>query len=174
MIKGSANLLSLPSRESVSVNRRILILLWVLTLTCFLLHRIQHPHNGAQASLYVSHFENFYLIGKILGESLPLKLIMAKCIPHLNLTREHSFVDNGNGFSLVKSTNSLDCNIILENQPSFVGGQTFNLKRWKKTSNPVKEKPNQSCFGSDSHDFHWKCGMKWFLDTRVQLVSFAR
>lgn len=34
----------------------------------------------------------------------------------------------GNGFSLLKFSNSLDCNRILENQLSFVGGQIFIFK----------------------------------------------
>lgn len=39
----------------------------------------------------VSHFEQFYLLGKVLGEFQPLELIMSKCIPEWNLTSEASF-----------------------------------------------------------------------------------
>lgn len=40
---------------------------------------------------------------------------------------EANIVDMGNGFSLVKFTNAMDCNKVLEGQPWFVGGQSEKI-----------------------------------------------
>lgn len=45
-------------------------------------------------------FEKLYLIDKILGESMPLKAMISKCVIDSRLTSEVSIVDMGNGFSL--------------------------------------------------------------------------
>lgn len=50
----------------------------------------------------VSTFEQLYLIGKMLVESLPLKLIISKCFADWKLAREASIGDMDNGFSLIK------------------------------------------------------------------------
>lgn len=50
-----------------------------------------------------------------------------------------SFVDMGNGFTLFKFTNEVDCNRIFYGQPWLVGGQVFSLQRRKKDFDLVKE-----------------------------------
>lgn len=50
------------------------------------------------------------------------------------------FCDMGNGFSLVKFANEVDCNKVFEGQPWFVGSQVYSLPRWKKDFDPIKEK----------------------------------
>lgn len=67
----------------------------------------------------VSQFEQFYLIGKVLGQSMSLKLILSTCILDCKLIGEVNFVDMENGFSLVKLTNALDCNWVLEGLALF-------------------------------------------------------
>lgn len=52
----------------------------------------------------IPSFEQFYLIGKILGESMSLKYILSKCVSDWHLTDEVSIADMGNGFSVVKFT----------------------------------------------------------------------
>lgn len=55
----------------------------------------------------VSTFQQLFLIGKILGESLPTKLIASKCSAEWKPSGEFSTVDMGNGFSLVKCANPI-------------------------------------------------------------------
>lgn len=55
----------------------------------------------------ISNFKQFYLIGK-LGESLPLKVILCKCISENSLVK--LIVDMGNSFRLIKYSNAMDCN----------------------------------------------------------------
>lgn len=56
----------------------------------------------------VSTFEQLYLIGKVLGESLPLKLITFKCLAEWKLSGEVSIINMSYGFSLVKFTSVMD------------------------------------------------------------------
>lgn len=88
----------------------------------------------------MSLFYHLYLIGKILGEPIPIKFIMTKCSVGWHVAGEVSFVDMGNGFSLVKLTNELDCNRVFESPPWFVEGQVYCLQRWKKDFDHVTEK----------------------------------
>lgn len=52
---------------------------------------------------------------------------------------EVSIVDMGNGFTLVKFSNAVDCNKVFEGQPWFVEGQIYSSQRWKPNFDPVKE-----------------------------------
>lgn len=45
----------------------------------------------------------------------------------------------GNGFSLVKFTNNLDRNKVLDGQPWFVRGKIYSLQCWKQHFDPAKE-----------------------------------
>lgn len=40
---------------------------------------------------------------------------------------EVSIVDRVNGFSLVKSSNEIECNQVFEGQPSFIDKQIYSL-----------------------------------------------
>lgn len=53
------------------------------------------------------------LIGKVLGEAVPIKSIMAKCWVEWEDAKEVSFINMGNGVSLAKFTNEVDCNKVL-------------------------------------------------------------
>lgn len=55
-------------------------------------------------------FENLFLIGKIIGESLPVKTLASKTKADWLLTGEVRYVDMGNGFTLIKFSNEMDCN----------------------------------------------------------------
>lgn len=74
------------------------------------------PIVNAQHLSDVSRFEQLYLIGKVLCESMFSKLIISKCILDWQLIGEVNIVNMGIGFSLVKFTNALDCNRVLEGQ----------------------------------------------------------
>lgn len=56
-------------------------------------------------------------------------------------------VDMGNGFSLIKLSNVIDRNKVLQGQPWFVGGQIYYLQAWKTNFDPVKEKLILLCCG---------------------------
>lgn len=64
----------------------------------------------------VSKFEQLYLIGKILGETMPIKTIISKCEIGWQGVWEVNIADTGNGFSLVKFTTGSDCNRVSEGQ----------------------------------------------------------
>lgn len=84
-------------------------------------------------------FENLFLIGKLLGESIPLKTIMSKTKADWTPSGEVQCVDMGNEFILIKFVNEMDCNHVFFNQPWFVQGQIFNLQRWRRDFDPFKE-----------------------------------
>lgn len=46
----------------------------------------------------VTTFKQLYLIGKVLGEALPLKLITSKCLSEWKPTRDVSLVNMGMAF----------------------------------------------------------------------------
>lgn len=73
----------------------------------------------------VSHFEQLYLIGKVLGESMPLKFIISKCITEWNLNGEASIVDMVMALAWSNFANALDCDRALESQSWFVGGHNL-------------------------------------------------
>lgn len=75
---------------------------------------------------YVS-CRKLFLFVKMLGEVVPIKLIISKCSLKRQITREENFVDIGNGYSLVKFTNQVYCNRVFEGQPWFLGGQVYIL-----------------------------------------------
>lgn len=87
-------------------------------------------------------FQQLFLIGKILGESLHIKLIISKCSVEWKPSGDFNIVDLGNGFSPVKFANAMDRNRILQGQPWFVGGQIYYLQPWKRHFAPIKEKLN--------------------------------
>lgn len=105
------------------------------------------PAIDSQYLTDISLFSQLYLIGKILGESMPLKAILSNCMNNSKFAREGSMVDMGNGFTLVKFTNY--CSRILEGQPWFVGGQIYSLQHWKPNFGPVKGK-SYLCFALPS------------------------
>lgn len=72
---------------------------------------------------WVNIFELLYLIGKILGDTLPLKLITSKCLIEWKATGDVDLVDIGKGFYLVKFPNVMYRNFVLRGQPWFMGGQ---------------------------------------------------
>lgn len=55
-----------------------------------------------------SSFHQLFLIGKVIGESLPIKLITAKCAAEWKPSRDFSIIDMGNGCSLIKFANTMD------------------------------------------------------------------
>lgn len=71
--------------------------------------------------LGVTIFEQLYLIDKILGETLPLKLVVFKCLTEWNPHGDVDMVDIGNGFYLIKFSNVMDRNSVLHGQTWFVG-----------------------------------------------------
>lgn len=71
--------------------------------------------------LGVPIFEQLYLIDKILGETLPLKLVVFKCLTEWNPNGDVDMVDIGNGFYLIKFSNVMDRNSVLHGQTWFVG-----------------------------------------------------
>lgn len=66
----------------------------------------------------VPTFEQLYLVNKILGETLSLKLVLYKYLTKWNL---NGMVDIGNRFYLIKFSNIMDRNSVLHGQPWFVG-----------------------------------------------------
>lgn len=74
----------------------------------------------------------------------------------------------GNGFRLVKLSNFMDRNKVLQGQPWFVEGQIYvlkNRKKKKKEIDPVKEKLQILFFyGFVCLAYLWKCGMIGFWD----------
>lgn len=74
-------------------------------------------------------FYHMYLIGKIFGEAVSIKFIIATCTFEWKVTGEVNFMDMGNGFNLVMFSNEMDCITIFEGQPWFVGVQLFSLQR---------------------------------------------
>lgn len=61
-----------------------------------------------------SKFEQLYLIGKIMGVTIPLKTTMIKATVEWKVIGDVSIVDKGNGYSLVKYTNAINCTRIPE------------------------------------------------------------
>lgn len=53
-------------------------------------------------------FENLYLIGKTLGEFVPLKTVISKTKFDQMPTGKLKLVDMGNGFILIKFANEMD------------------------------------------------------------------
>lgn len=45
----------------------------------------------------------------------------------------------GNGFTLIKFSNEMDCNYAFFGQPWFVQGQILNLQRWRRYFDPFME-----------------------------------
>lgn len=88
----------------------------------------------------IATFEQLYLISKILGEALPLKLVSSKCLTKWKLMDDVSLADMGNGFYLIKFFNILDRNTALHCQSWFVEGQIFRIQLWEKNFDPIKEK----------------------------------
>lgn len=88
----------------------------------------------------VPHFDQFCLIGKVLGQFMPLNLIFFKCIVDWKFTGEVNFVDRRKSFSLVKFITVLDCTRGTKCQSWFAGGQIHSFRRWKSNFDPVKEK----------------------------------
>lgn len=109
-------------------------------------------------------FAQLYLIGKILGESLPIKLITAKCVTEWKPSRDISIVDMSNGFSLVKFANAMDRNRVLQGQPWFIGGQIFCLQKWRKNFDPIKERRNTILLWICLHVYLSKCGTRRSLN----------
>lgn len=71
--------------------------------------------------------ENLFLIGKLLGESVPLKTIASKTRADRIPSGEIKYMDMGNGFSLIKFANEMDCNHAFFDQLWFVQEQIVNL-----------------------------------------------
>lgn len=65
----------------------------------------------------VATFEQLHLTGKILGEILPIKFIIAECLMEWKPIGDVELVDIGNGFYLIKSLNVMDRNSVLHGQP---------------------------------------------------------
>lgn len=84
-------------------------------------------------------FENLFLIGKLLGESVPLKTVASKSKADWSPSGEIKYVDMGNGFILIKFANEMDCNRAFFYQPWFVQGQIFNLQCWRRDFDPFRE-----------------------------------
>lgn len=51
---------------------------------------------------YVTKFEQLYLIGKILGKTMPLKTIIS-CVAEWKVPRKVTIMDSGHGYSLMNS-----------------------------------------------------------------------
>lgn len=100
-----------------------------------------------------------YLIGKTSREAIPIKLTMMKCTLEWKVSGEVSFVDMGNGFTLVKFSNEVDCNRVYEGQSWLVGGQVFSLRRWKKELHPVKEPLSLDLHWLGFLGFLWRSGL---------------
>lgn len=107
----------------------------------------------------VSTFKQLYLIGKILGESLSLKLITSKCLFRWELSDEATIIDMGDDFTLVKFSNVMNCNKVLQDQPWFWGGQIYCLQIWKKKKLILLKKNFKLFFfGFIYPTYLWKCG----------------
>lgn len=76
--------------------------------------------------------KQLYLIDKILGESLPLKFIISKCLSEWKLSGENGIIDTGDDFSLVKFSKVMGHNKVLRGQPWFLGGQIHFFKDGRK------------------------------------------
>lgn len=75
----------------------------------------------------------------MIGESVPLKTLSSKTKADWLLTGEVIYVDMGNGFTLIKFSNEMDCNYAFFGQPWFVQEQILNLQRWRGDFDPFKE-----------------------------------
>lgn len=83
-------------------------------------------------------FYKMFLIAKYY-EATPIKFIMVKCNLEWKVAGEVNIMDIGNGFTLIKFSNEIDCNNFFEGQPRFVSRQVCSLQRWKKVFDPVEE-----------------------------------
>lgn len=82
---------------------------------------------------------DLFLIGKLLGEFVPLKTVMSKTKADWASSGEVRYVDMRNGFILIKFMNEMDCNHVFFDQSCFVQGQIFNLQLWRRDFDPFKE-----------------------------------
>lgn len=68
-------------------------------------------------------FENLFLIGKLLGESVPLKTIASKSKANWSPSGEIKYVDMRNGFIIIKFANEIDYN-----RAFFISHGLFRVK----------------------------------------------
>lgn len=87
----------------------------------------------------VPTFEQLYLIGKILGETLSLKFVLYKYLTEWNLNGKVDMVDIGNGFNLLNFLILWIGILFFMVNPGSLG-QIFCLQVWRKNFDLVKEK----------------------------------
>ena len=88
---------------------------------------------------YCESFAKLFLIGKVLGESVPLKSIFSKMKAEWKTSDESSFMDLGNDFFLIKFSTSKDCSKVWEDRPYFIKKQVIVLQRWREEFDPFNE-----------------------------------
>ena len=88
---------------------------------------------------YCESYERLYLIGKVLGESVPLKSISSKMKAEWKTPCEPSFMDLGNDFFLIKFSTLEDCSKVWEDRPFFIQKQVIVLQIWKEEFDPFSE-----------------------------------
>ena len=72
-------------------------------------------------------FANHFLIGKVLGESVPHKSISSKMKAEWKTSGESCFMDLGNGFFLIKLSTSEDSSKVWEDRPFFMSLDVFSF-----------------------------------------------
>ncbi|KAH0996478.1 hypothetical protein GBA52_020342 [Prunus armeniaca] len=86
----------------------------------------------ALASSVHSHFESFYLVGKVFGVPVPMRAIGNRLKSDWKNLQEEVFVDHvGRDWYKIEFYSEEDVDYELKHRPWFVQGQILALQRWK-------------------------------------------
>ena len=97
------------------------------------------PSIGEEDLACCESFAKLFLVGEVLGESMPLKSISSKMKVEWKTSGESSFMDLGNDFFLIKFSTSGDYSKVWEDRPYFIKKQVNVLQRWREEFDPFNE-----------------------------------
>lgn len=106
----------------------------------------------------MSTFQQLYLIGKVLGEAIPIKLIASKCLLDRQVVGEVNIVDMGNGFNLLNSLTKLTVIVFWKDNPGFLVVKSLVFKDGKKILIRLKKDSTLLSFGFSFLVFLWSFG----------------
>lgn len=106
----------------------------------------------------MSTFQQLYLIGKVLGEAIPIKLIASKCLLDWQVVGEVNIVDMGNGFNLLNSLTKLTVIVLWKDNPGFLVVKSLVFKDGKKILIRLKKDSTLLSFGFSFLVFLWSFG----------------
>ena len=91
--------------------------------------------------VYCKSFSKLYLIGKVMGESVPLKSISSKMKAKWKTSDDSYFMDLGDDFFLITFSTSEDCSKVWEDKHFFIQKQVIVFQKLREEFDSFSETP---------------------------------